>query len=150
MRKRYIFSIVGLLVLCGYAGYVVAYGDLQEVQGQLPASAPDLITAAVVEVRAGDGSVVLRGEFGTATVSGNETERHAQLQSTTGNAAAKGTAEIEIVRSSNQIAREFEIDVEGLPPNSPFAILLDQQSIGTFRSDPRGSAEVELKDDQER
>jgi hypothetical protein len=148
MRKRFLIPILGLLMVCGYAGYVVAFGDLQETQGRLPVGAPDLTTASVVEVRNDSGAVVLRGEFGEATVSGNETERHAELKAAGPVASAKGTAEIEIVRSSNRTERELELDVEGLPAGATYSILLDNQSVGNFRSDPRGTAEVELKDEQ--
>jgi hypothetical protein len=147
MRTRTVLPVLGLILVCVGAAYAVAKTDLQEIQGRLPTTMTDLTTVSNVEVRAADQSVVLSGQFGAATTTGTEIERHATLNATGSVAAAKGTAEIEIVRNGQRTESELEIDVEGLTASTSYVLVVDGVEATTFKTDPRGRAEVELKND---
>jgi hypothetical protein len=111
-----------------------------------PSSLPDLTAVAQVEIRAADGAVVLAGQFGAATTEDDETERDAPLSGVGTASGASGTAEFEAIARGNQTERELEIDVEGLPANTSFNVVIDGQVVATFTTDSDGEAEIEWKD----
>ena len=107
---------------------------------------PDLAVVSQIEVRTADGAVVLAGQFGAATTEDGETEREATLTTAGAVSGAKGTAEIELTARGNQTERELEVDVEGLPANTAFTVVVDGQVLATVTTDAEGEAEIELKD----
>ena len=141
LRRR--LPVIGLIVVCLGAAYAVAQSAPRP--SVIPAAIGDLATAVQAEVRGADGQVVLAGQFGEASLDGNETERSARLTATAGSQAT-GTAEIELVTRGNTIERELELEADGLAANTSYTFVIDQQTAATFTTDARGSVEIELKD----
>jgi hypothetical protein len=138
--------LIGLVLVCLAAAYAAVYAasEYQETQQTLPAAVGDLNAVSAIEVRTESGTAVLSGTFGTAKVSGGETERNATLAAAAGQ-SGKGTAEIEINRNGDRLERELEIDVEGLSPNANYVIFVDGQQVSSFTTNDKGAAEVEMK-----
>lgn len=130
--------------------FMVLFGSSFAVSQATPpattSNLPDLAVVSQIEVRAADGGVVLAGQFGAATTEDGETEREATLSAAGALAGARGTAEIELTPRGHQTERELELDVEGLPANTSFTVVVDGQTLTTFTTDADGEAEVELKD----
>ena len=142
-RLRLRLPVIGLIFVCVGAAYAVAQSG--PAATTIPAAIGDLATAVQAEVRSADGTVVLAGQFGEATLDGRETERTAKLTATAGSSAT-GTAEIELVTRDGKVERELELDAEGLAPNTSYRFVIDQQTAATFTTDAKGATELELKD----
>jgi hypothetical protein len=141
LRRR--LPVIGLIFVCLGAAYAVAQSRPDPTA--IPAAIGDLATVVQAQVRAADGTVVLAGQFGEATLDGRETERTATLTATAGSGAT-GTAEIELVTRDGKVERELELEADGLTPNTAYSFVIDQQTAATFTTDARGSTELELKD----
>jgi hypothetical protein len=132
-------TIAGLLATIALASYAGA-----QIAGQgAPAPVGNFTSAAVAEVRNGQGQVVLQGQFVLGDEEDNDVERKATLKSTAG-ANATGEAEVEFAKSA-PATQEIEFSVQGLQARAPFTFVIDGQDVATATTDQSGSAEVELE-----
>ena len=115
-----------------------------QAQDTIPASVRDLNQAQLIEVRDSSGQILLHGTLKTSSNSTKETKRKAELDSPSGQ-EAKGKVEVEIERKDGLVSEdEFEIEVERLPGMATFEVLLDGQRIGSFVTNRKGKAELDL------
>ena len=58
-----------------------------------------------------------------------------------------GEVEVEIPAPSRADRRaELEVDVMGLPPHETFLVAIDNRVVATFRTDDRGSFDMEIQE----
>jgi hypothetical protein len=94
----------------------------------------DLTNAQMVEVRNTTGDVVLSGTFA---------DHKATLASSDPNATAKGAAELEV--EHNGAKQEIEASVEGLPPSTPFKLMVDGKEVATFTTTDGGKQSLKYQ-----
>ena len=105
-----------------------------------------LSEAHIVEIRNADGQAVLSGEFRSRTDAAGNVEKDAALLDARGHQVI-GEIELEFPDKRRIDRRpELEVDVMGLPRNQPFTIVVDNQPVGIFRTDDRGSADLEVQE----
>lgn len=106
----------------------------------------DLANAHIVEIRNASGGVVLSGEFRSRVDSLGNIEKDAELTNQRG-AEVIGEVEIELpAPDRSHIRPEVEVDVIHLQPRQVYTIVIDDRAIGTFVTDDRGSADLELQE----
>ena len=147
-RKKAILSVIGMVLILGYAAINVLSNGSKEIKLPLPASLTRLADVKLVEVKDGGGRVVLSGSFGapTTTKSG-DIERQTGLVGTAVDTDATGKAEIEISANNNVTDQEMEIEVKRLSPSTEFHLVIDGQQAATFTTDANGEAELEMSND---
>lgn len=103
----------------------------------------DLRNAATVEMRDGQGQVVLKGDFTHVDEDADDTERKAALRSMVANAKASGNAEIEF---ENEQPKEQEVEFAGrdLTPGMTYTLAIDGHDVATATADKRGRVEIEV------
>jgi hypothetical protein len=137
-----------LSLLCGT---VMAIGLATSVwtrtsAGAEPVMLGHLSEAHIVEVRDAGGQAVLSGEFRSRTDAAGNVEKDAALLNARG-LQVIGEIELEFPDKARIDRRpELEVDVMGLPPNQPFTIVVDNQPVGIFRTDDRGSVDLEVQE----
>jgi hypothetical protein len=114
------------------------------------ASAPtvrlgDMSQAAMVEIHDASGATVLSGEFRSRVDGLGNTEKDAALVDRRGRRVV-GEVEVEIPAAGRSDRRpELEVDIiGGLPPNQTFSVVIDDRAVATFRTDDRGSVDMEV------
>lgn len=106
----------------------------------------DLGSAHIVEIRDSNGAVVLSGEFRSRVDSVGNTEKDAELTNQRG-AEVIGEVEIELPAPGRTHMRpEVEVDVIHLQPRHVYTVVIDDRAVGTFVTDDRGSADLELQE----
>jgi hypothetical protein len=106
----------------------------------------DVSDAAIVEIRDHRGAAVLSGEFRSRVDMLGNTEKDAALTDRRGQPVI-GEVEIEIPAKTREHRRsELEVDIIGLPPRQTFTVAIDDRTVGTFRTDDRGSVDMELQE----
>ena len=150
-RVKMLLPLIGLVLLCGYAGFaVIRTGNkaqqAQEVKQPLPSTVGDLATAKLVEIKDAAGQVVLNGNIVHKNKQDKDVEGEALLTGSGTNAEAKGKLEVEVSTNSNGLTeKELELDVRGLTPGASFSLFLDGQQVTTFVTDLHGSVDLEMK-----
>jgi hypothetical protein len=105
--------------------------------------------AQTVEIRSAKGDTVLSGEFRSRVDALGDTEKDAALYDRRGRTVI-GEVEIEIPAASRPHRRpELEVDVMGLAPRESFTIAIDDRIVASFRTDDRGSVDLELVEGEE-
>lgn len=128
----------GLLATMAVAAYMVV-----QLNGQSPAVAGDYTNAATVQVRDGQGQIVLQGQFMPPVEDDGDLERRAVLAASGVDADAAGEAEVEFAKA-DPIEQEVEFSVTNLPADATFTFVIDGTDVATATTDRRGRAEVEL------
>ena len=147
-RKKAIISIIGMILILGYAAINVLSNGSDELKLPWPATLASLADVKLVEIKDGGGLVVLRGNFGASTTTKTgEIERQASLVGTAADADAIGKAEIEISSRNNVTDQEMEIEVKRLSASTEFSLVIDGQQVATFTTDRDGEAELEMSND---
>ncbi len=142
-RTRMILLVGAVLTVGGVTSGWLA--DTLDAQGvALPADTGDLSNASTVEVKDGNGTVVLSGHFVEIPEDDDDLERKAELKGSGASAAATGQAEVEVSRTNNQLDQEIEVSVSNLTPGSTFAVFVDGKQLGTFQTNKNGRGELEL------
>lgn len=110
-----------------------------------PAAFGDMSQAAMVEIHDASGKPLLSGEFRSRVDGLGNTEKDAALVDPRGSRVV-GEIEIEIPAPGRSDRRpELEVDIiGGLPPNQTFSVVIDSRPIATFRTDDRGSVDMEI------
>ncbi|HWI18663.1 MAG TPA: hypothetical protein VNT81_13005, partial [Vicinamibacterales bacterium] len=109
----------------------------------------DLNAAHLVEIRDAKGSVVLSGEFRSRVDSLGNTEKDAELTNQRG-ATVIGEVEIELPGPGRDHTRpELEVDVIHLQPRQLHTVVIDDRVVGSFITDDRGSADLELQEGEQ-
>ncbi len=131
-----------LLVALIVAAVSVAIGNPQRINQPLPPALNQLSDAKLVEVKNEAGQVVLTGTFTTASDTAKEIERTAKLA---GAGAAKGKAEIEMVKSGNGFSKqELEVALAGLAPAAKFKLFVDGDEVIAFTTDKSGKTAMKF------
>lgn len=132
--------ICGFLIVGGRAlGITAATGPSTLTLG-------DISEAHIVEIRDSRGNPVLFGEFRSRVDMLGNTEKDAALYDRRGQMVV-GEVELEIPAPDRQDRRpELEVDVISLPPSATFTVVIDDRAVGTFRTDDRGSIDIELEE----
>ena len=106
----------------------------------------DVSDATIVEIRDHRGAAVLSGEFRSRIDMLGNTEKDAALTDRRGQPVI-GEVEIEIPAKTREHRRsELEVDIIGLPPRETFTVAIDDRIVGAFRTDDRGSVDMELQE----
>jgi hypothetical protein len=138
----------GLILLCAVfigAGLAAsAWTGTKASQGNIVLG--HLSEAHIVEIRDASGKGILSGEFRSRTDSIGNTEKDAALMDPSGKQVI-GEIELEFPPAGRTDRRpELEVDVVGLPPNQRFTVVVDNQPVGIFVTDDRGSADLEVQE----
>ena len=131
---------------------VVIAGFILQASVDLPAAATasttlsEVVDGQLVEIRDAGGAVVLSGEFRSRVDSLGNTEKDAELTDQQGRSVI-GEVEVEIPAAGLNNGRlELEVDVIHLQPRHRYTVVIDNRTVGTFLTDDRGSADLELQE----
>jgi hypothetical protein len=131
---------------------VVVAGFIVQASVELPPAAAVATTLSqvaeghLVEIRDAGGAVVLSGEFRSRVDSLGNTEKDAELTDQRGRTVI-GEVELEIPAPGRDHRRvELEVDVIHLQPRQRYTVVIDNQTVGAFMTDDRGSADHELQE----
>lgn len=150
-RVKMILPIIVMCLTFGYAVLAIVRSDAREIKQPLPASLDNLAAVKLVEIRDGDGRIILGGNFTMRTKKAGGIKGAASLTSPGVDADATGKAEIEISNKKNSVAeKELEVEVRKLAANTSYELFIDGQSAASFKTDLRGAAELELTHDSSR
>jgi hypothetical protein len=138
-NTRQWIPVGGLLATIIAAMYMVV-----QLNGQSPTPTGDFTNAATVQVRDGQGQVVLQGQFMPPVEEDGGLERRATLTGTGIDADATGDAEVEFAKTT-PTDQEVEFTVENLQANASFTFVIDGTDITTAMTDRQGRADVELE-----
>jgi hypothetical protein len=137
-----------LALLCGAVmalGLVVSVWTRTSARME-PVMLGHLSEAHIVEIRDAGGQAVLSGEFRSRTDAAGNVEKDAALLDARGHQVL-GEIELEFPDKKRIDRRpELEVDVMGLPPSQLFTVVVDNQPVGIFRTDDRGSADLEVQE----
>ena len=137
-ETRQIIPFGGLIATIMAAGYMVV-----QLHGQVAAPTGDYTNAATVQVRDGQGQIVLEGQFTPAVEEDGDVERRATLAATGVDADATGEAEVEFAKTAPS-DQEVEFSVTNLAAGATFTFVIDGTDVASATTDRRGRAEVEL------
>jgi hypothetical protein len=136
--------IVALCSLFMAAGVVAAALGRQRPPAQLALG--DMSDASIVEIRDDRGVTAVSGEFRSRIDVLGNTEKDAALVDRRGQRVV-GEIEIEIPGAAQSHRRpELEVDVMGLAPRQTFVVVIDDRAVATFRTDDRGSFDMEIQE----
>ena len=146
VTERWLLGVIG--VLCGLliAGGVVVPRLVGARTGPSSMRLGDVSQAHIVEIRDRGGTTILSGEFRSRVDAVGNTEKDAALTDRRGRRVI-GEVEVEIPAPSRADRRaELEVDVMGLPPHETFLVAIDDRVVATFRTDDRGSFDMEIQE----
>jgi hypothetical protein len=143
---RMAFTLVAVLLPVVIAGFIVqASVDLPSSES-ITATLSEVADGHLVEIRDARGAVVLSGEFRSRVDSLGNTEKDAELTDMQGRTVI-GEVELEIPANGRDHRRpELEVDVIHLQPRQRYTVVIDDRTVGTFTTDDRGSADLELQE----
>jgi hypothetical protein len=134
-------SICGLVIAAG-----IAVPILSGARTPAAVMLGNVSEAHIVEIRNQRGEVVVSGEFRSSIDPLGNTEKDAALIDRRGRSVV-GEVELEIPATNRTDRRvELEVDIMGLPGRETFAVVIDDQTVGTFTTDDRGSIDMELQE----
>ena len=138
-------STVPLLLLM-VALMVAAGGCLastMRVEQSLSTTFGDLATVKTLEVTTHTGDVILRGTFGDSATASDKILRTAALTNPA-NATSKGTATIELDRTSGLSEEELKVKLEGMPYPASCRLMADGRELTLFSTTENGRLEFKL------
>ena len=138
---RKTISLVVLVAVLALGGSALGMYLNEQDTAQVEAN---FTNAAVAEVRDGQGTVVLRGEFVLAAEEDDDVERKAMLKATGPDADASGDAEVEFPKTA-VVVQEVEFSTKNLTPGATYAFVIDGKTVATEKTSKDGSASVDLK-----
>lgn len=103
----------------------------------------DLATIKTIEVTTQSGDVLLRGTFEESAKASDKIERTAALTSPS-NTVARGTAAIEIDRSSGLSEEEIVVKLEKLPYPASCRLMVDGRELTMFSTSSEDKLEFRL------
>ena len=137
-----LFVVCGLL-MAGGAGFALVIGSPQTTP---VVELGDISEADVVEIRDHRGITVLSGEFRSRVDPLGNTEKDAALLDRGGRRVV-GEVELELPASGRENRRpELEVDIMELAPQQTFTVVVDDRVVATFKTDDRGSVDMELQE----
>jgi hypothetical protein len=144
--ERTLLAVIA--VLCGLlvtGGVIVPY--LVGARSSPPAvTLGDVSDAHIVEIRDVRGATLLSGEFRSRVDALGNVEKDAALSDPKGRRII-GEVELEIPAAGRPNRRaELEVDVMGLPASATFQVVIDDRVVGSFKTDDRGSFDMELQE----
>jgi hypothetical protein len=111
---------------------------------EVPNEFGNLSEATVAEIRTGDGTVVMSGEFRTRVDSLGNIEKDAALLGRRQEQVI-GEIEVEIPRPEAADQRqELEVDIISLDPRSTYSVVINDRPVTMFTTDDRGSIDIEI------
>ena len=122
--------IVAALAMTGVATNACV-GSALRVDQALPSTFADLATIKSIEVTTQSGDVLLRGSFSEGTSSSSKFERTASL-SMPDSTTARGTAVIEIDRSSGLSDETMIVKIDELPYPESCRLMADGRELTMF------------------
>jgi len=122
-ETRQIIPFGGLIATIMAAGYMVV-----QLHGQVAAPTGDYTNAATVQVRDGQGQIVLEGQFTPAVEEDGDVERRATLAATGVDADATGEAEVEFAKAAPS-DQEVEFSVTNLAAGATFTFVIDGTAL---------------------
>jgi len=140
MKQNLKLQLLLMALIIAAAGVAISYA--QRINQPLPPALNRLSEAKLVEIKDEAGQVVLSGEFSTVSDAKNEIERVATLS---GAGAAKGKAEIELVKSGATFSKqELEVALEGLTAAANFKLFVDDAEVIPFTTNKSGKAAMKF------
>ena len=137
-----LFVVCGLL-MAGGAVFALVIGSPQTTP---VVELGDISEADVVEIRDHRGITVLSGEFRSRVDPLGNTEKDAALLDRGGRRVV-GEVELELPASGRENRRpELEVDIMELAPQQTFTVVVDDRVVATFKTDDRGSVDMELQE----
>lgn len=137
-----LFVVCGLL-MAGGAVFALVIGSPQTTP---VVELGDISQADVVEIRDHRGITVLSGEFRSRVDPLGNTEKDAALLDRGGRRVV-GEVELELPASGRENRRpELEVDIMDLAPGQTFTVVVDDRVVATFKTDDRGSVDMELQE----
>lgn len=135
--------VVCVLLMVGGVGFALVVGSPQTPP---TVELGDISEADVVEIRDQRGVTVLSGEFRSRVDSLGNTEKDAALLDRRGRRVV-GEVELELPASGRENRRpELEVDIMELAPQQTFTVVVDDRVVATFKTDDRGSVDMELQE----
>lgn len=149
-RVKMVLPVVGMfLLVCAVSMAVM--GESREIKQPLPQALDDLAATKLVEIKDASGRAVLSGSFTMVTKKNRDVEGDATLAATGVDADAAGMAEVEVsTKKDGSVAKELEVEVRNLTPATNFNLFIDGRQVAHFATDPRGAAELEMRNSPSR
>jgi hypothetical protein len=144
--RRMAFTLIALLLPVVVAGFIVQASVDPPPSESVTATLSQVKDGHLVEIRDARGAVVLSGEFRSRVDSLGNTEKDAELTDQQGRTVI-GEVELEIPGPGREHRRpELEVDVIHLQPRQHYTVVIDDRTVGSFTTDDRGSADMELQE----
>ena len=144
--RRMAFTLSVVLLPLVVAGFIVQASVELGPAASVTATLSQVADGHVVEIRDSGGAVVLSGEFRSRVDRLGNTEKDAELTDMQGRTVI-GEVELEIPAAGRDHRRpELEVDVIHLQPRQHYSVVVDDRTVGTFWTDDRGSADLELQE----
>jgi hypothetical protein len=145
-ERRLTIALATVLLPIVIAAFIINAAVEARPAAVVSATLSDSADGHLVEIRDAQGAVVLSGEFRSRVDSIGNTEKDAELTAQTGESVI-GEIELEIPAASRQHRRpELEVDVIHLRPRHRYSVVIDDRTVGTFVTDDRGNADMELQE----
>ena len=143
---RMAITLVAVLLPAVVAGFIVQASVNLPPSESITATLSQVADGHLVEIRNSAGAVVLSGEFRSRVDSLGNMEKDAELTDQQGRTVI-GEVELEIPAAGREHRRpELEVDVIHLQPRQRYIVVVDDRTVGTFTTDDRGSADMELQE----
>jgi hypothetical protein len=143
---RMAITLFAVLLPAVVAGLIVQASVNLPPSESITATLSQVADGHLVEIRNSAGSVVLSGEFRSRVDSLGNMEKDAELTDQQGRTVI-GEVELEIPAAGREHRRpELEVDVIHLQPRQRYTVVVDDRTVGTFTTDDRGSADMELQE----
>jgi hypothetical protein len=144
--RRMAVVLSGILLPMVAAGFLVQASTESAPVAVVTVSLSQATEGHLVEIRDSRGAVVLSGEFRSRVDSLGNIEKDAELAGPQGQTVI-GEVELEFPAAGREHRRpELEVDVIHLQPRQRYSVVIDDRIVGTFVTDDRGSADLELQE----
>ena len=145
-ERRMAVTLYSVLLPLVLAAVIVQAAVDRPSAATVSSSLSEVADGQLVEIRDAGGAVVLSGEFRSRVDSLGNTEKDAELTDQRGRSVI-GEVELEIPAAGLDNRRpELEVDVIHLQPRQRYTVVIDNRTVGTFLTDDRGSADLELQE----
>jgi hypothetical protein len=145
-ERRLLAVIAALCAVLVVTGGVIVPYLVGARSSPPPVMLGDVSDAQIVEIRDARGATLLSGEFRSRVDAIGNVEKDAALADPAGRRVI-GEIELEIPAAGRPNRRaELEVDVMGLPPSATFLVAIDDRVVGSFKTDDRGSFDMELQE----
>ena len=145
-ERRMALKLCALLLPLLALGVMVHAALEPQPAAVISASLSESADADLVEIRDARGAVLLSAEFRSRVDSLGNIEKDAELTDQKGETVI-GEVELEFPAAGREHRRpELEVDVINLQPRQRYTVVIDDRTVGTFLTDDRGSADLELQE----